>query len=226
MKRPVLVFDVNETLLDVKAMRPAFEATFGDATLMGDWFSMLLRYSLEVSVTGDYRSFDELAEAALAVAARRQGHDPTPDDVTSVIATMSNLPAHPDVAQGLADLSEAGFSLITLTNSRTEVVGAQLAFAGIAEHFDATLSVESVRAFKPAPATYEFAANTVDRPIDELLLIAAHDWDVNGALLAGAGAAFVERPGATRAPHNQIPAMVGPDLISVAAQLIDTYPNS
>ena len=54
--KPILVFDVNETLLDVRAMSAGFEETFGDSTLLGEWFSTLLRYSLEVSVTGDYLS--------------------------------------------------------------------------------------------------------------------------------------------------------------------------
>ena len=222
--KPILVFDVNETLLDVRAMSASFEETFGDSTLLGEWFSTLLRYSLEVSVTGDYRPFDELARGALAMTAARHGHDPSPETVASVIGTMSELPAHPDVAECLANLRDAGFTLITLTNSRGEVVRDQLNFAGIAEHFDRMLSVETVRAFKPSPGTYEFAAETMGVAIGDLMLVAAHDWDVNGALLAGAQAAFVERAGATRAPHDQFPPLEAPDLVSLSAQIIDAYP--
>ncbi len=222
--KPIIVFDVNETLLDVRAMSSSFEQTFGDSTLLGEWFSTLLRYSLEVSVTGDYRPFDELARGALTMTAARHGHEPTAETVASVIGTMVELPAHPDVAEGLAKLSDAGFTLITLTNSRGEVVREQLTFAGIAEHFDRMLSVETVRAFKPSPGTYTFAAEAMDVAVGDLMLVAAHDWDVNGALLAGSQAAFIDRAGSTRAPHNQFPLLEAPDLIALAEKIIDVYP--
>lgn len=222
MDERVLLFDVNETLLDVRAMAPRFEAAVGDAGLLPVWFGLLLRYSLEVSVIADYRPFDELAANALETALRGAGRSVEPHAIDTVVAAMTELPAHPDVAPALQRLTAAGFRLSTLTNSRSAVVRDQLAFAGIDHHFDHMLSVEDVRRFKPHPATYAHAASALGAPIDQLTLVAAHDWDVNGALAAGAAAAFVERPSATRAAHNTIPDIVGPDLGAVADQLIES----
>ncbi len=219
MVADVLLFDVNETLLDVKALDGAFTSTFGDADLLGEWFGMLLRYSLEVSVTGDYRSFDELAVGALQTSANRVGKPVSTQDAQALIGSMSELPAHPDVADGLAALKQYGFRLATLTNSRLDVAHAQLKFAGLHSYFDMVLSVETVERFKPHPDTYNYAAEQLDTPIHAITMVAAHDWDVNGALLAGANAAFIDRPGAARASHDRIPELVAPDVGALARLL-------
>ena len=219
MAADVLLFDVNETLLDVKALAKNFTATFGDADLLGEWFGMLLRYSLEVSVTGDYHSFDELAVGALMTSATRVGKPVSVEDATALVGAMSELPPHPDVVDGLAALKQYGFKLATLTNSRLDVAHAQLGFAGIESYFDAVMSVETVQRFKPHGDTYRYAAEQLDVPIGAITMVAAHDWDVNGALLAGANAIFIDRPGAARAAHDRIPELVAPDLGALVSLL-------
>lgn len=212
MTADVLLFDVNETMLDVKALAPKFTEMFGDADLLGEWFALLLRYSLDVTTTGDYRPFDELAAGALVTTATRAGKAIHADQATALADAMAELPAHPDVADALWTLKASGFRLATLTNSRLDVVRSQLEFAELDSFFDTVLSVETVERFKPHPDTYLYAASQLGVPIGAITMVAAHDWDVNGALLAGANAAFIERPGSPRAPHAQIPELVAPDI--------------
>jgi len=109
-------------------------------------------------------------------------------------------------------LKQYGFRLATLTNSRLDVAHAQLEFAGLDSYFDPTMSVETVQRFKPHADTYHYGAEQLGVPIGAITMVAAHDWDVNGALLAGANAAFIERPGVARAPHARIPELVAPDI--------------
>ena len=225
MTRPVLLFDVNETLLDVTSMGPAFEQTFNSPTFLGEWFSTLLRFSLEVSVSGDYHPFDELARSALTATAARHGKQLDDATVGNLLAKMTELPAHPDVRPGLEALKSAGFRIMALTNSRHETAVAQLTFAGIVSEFDEVLTVESVRKFKPAPETYAYAAEQAGVSVDQLMMIAAHDWDVNGALLAGAQAAFLERPGVSLAPHDRIPDLRAPELVTLSNKIIETHPK-
>ena len=219
MTADVLLFDVNETLLDVRALGSAFDATFGDRALLPEWFGLLLRYSLEVSVTGDYSSFDALAVSALMTSSTRAGKSLSTEEAAGMVDAMSQLPAHPDVADGLAALKDYGFRLATLTNSRLDVAHAQLSSAGLDSYFDTVMSVETVQRFKPHPATYQYAAEQLDVPMGAITMVAAHDWDVNGAMLAGANAAFIERPGAAKASHDRIPELVAPDIVGLAALL-------
>jgi 2-haloacid dehalogenase len=57
-------------------------------------------------------------------------------------------------------------------------------------------------------------------PIGEVRLVAAHSWDIAGALAAGCQAAFVARPGMVLSPLGGPPGVIGPDLTAVAEQII------
>lgn len=107
---------------------------------------------------------------------------------------MRHLPPHPDVRPAITLLRGHGFRVATLTNSRLRVLADQLANAEITDLFDTTMTIEPVRKFKPHPDTYRSGAKRLGITINEMRLVAAHDWDVSGAIRAGAAAAFVARP--------------------------------
>jgi len=138
----VLVFDVNETLLDVRSLEPEFAELFGSPGPLSEWFLRLLHASLVETVSGGEADFAALARAALrttAEARRVTLHDAQAD---GVIARLRRLPVHPEVPAALRSLREAGFVTATLTNSPSGFVREQLAAAGIDELFEAILSVD------------------------------------------------------------------------------------
>ncbi len=220
MKR-VILFDVNETLLDLSVLQPHFERVFGDSAVMGQWFAVLLHTSVVSTVTNAYENFGALAGAALDVVAGRLGVEISEDDRGSILGTIREFPPHPDVAPSLERLREAGFRMATLTNSAPAVVNDQISNAGLSEYFEQQISVDEVRAFKPAPEPYRLAASKLEVEVGELRLVAAHDWDVHGALRAGCQAAFIARGGRTIHPLYDSPDVMGPDLISVTDQILE-----
>lgn len=219
--RRVCVFDVNETLLDLSALDGPFEAAFGDAGVRREWFAQLLGSMLTSTIIGRYRDFPTLAVAALQGVAARRGVELDDGATRDLLAHVRQLPPHPDVVPALDRLAGAGFRLATLTNSTEAVVTAQLEHAGIADRFERILSADSVRRLKPAREPYEMAARELGVPVDGIRLIAAHVWDVAGAMAAGARAAFVVRPGATLDPGADSPDVSGPDLAAVAEAIIE-----
>jgi 2-haloacid dehalogenase len=216
----VLAFDVNETLLDLAALDPAFERAFGDAGVRAAWFQQMLQLAFLGGLTGDYVDFTTAQRAALEMVAARQGADLSDGDAEEIVATMSRLPAHPEVPGALGRLRDAGMRMVTLTNSTKSVADAQMASSGLAEYFEASLSADEVRALKPAPAPYRMVAEWAGVALAEVRLVAAHGWDVSGALAAGCAAAFVARPGAVLSPLGPQPDVVGEDLAAVADQLL------
>jgi 2-haloacid dehalogenase len=100
------------------------------------------------------------------------------------------------------------------------MVRAQLEHAGLAEFFDHTLSIEEVRRYKPAPEPYLHAAARLGVAPPDLRLVAAHDWDVWGALRAGCAAAYVAR-GDAPFVVGEPPDVLGPDLVTVAEIIMD-----
>ena len=157
MKR-IILFDVNETLLDLGVLRPHFERVFGNSAVMEQWFAVLLHTSLVATVTGAYENFGALAGAALDVVAGRLGVELSEEERASILGTVRELPPHPDVGPSLERLREAGFRMATLTNSAPVVVGDQISNAGLTEYFEQLISVDEVQAFKPSPEPYHLAA--------------------------------------------------------------------
>ena len=216
----MIAFDVNETLLDLRALDPVFEDVFGDAALRGQWFAQMLQIAFVGAITDRYVDFASAQRAALDMLAQRRGVALPPDAADRVAATMRALPAHPEVADALARLRDGGHQLAALSNSPSDVEQEQLAHAGLADRFDAILSADDVRALKPRREPYELVARTFAVPIGEVTLVAAHAWDVAGALAAGCRAAFVARPGMPRNPIDPEPDLVGADLDEIADRIL------
>lgn len=202
-----VVFDVNETLLDLSALATRFETVL-PADLMGLWFSILLRNSMVASLTGEYDSFDKHGVDALMTTARGAGRQASYEEAEMVVAGLKELPPHPDAAPALATLVNRGIRVAALTNSSHEVVAAQLENAGLIGYFESVFSVEAVSVFKPAPETYLYAASELGIEIGSMWMVAAHDWDITGAIRAGANGVFVarrnEKPGRLSARPNII----------------------
>ena len=218
---PVLVFDVNETLLDLRALDPAFQRVFGDPGVRRLWFGQLLQSALVSIVTNAYADFGTVGRAALEMVARRAGVELGPDDATAILGGIRTLPPHPEVAGALDRLRDAGFRLASLTNSTEAVANAQLENAGLASRFERILSADTVRRLKPAREPYEMAARELGVGGGEVRLVAAHAWDVAGALAAGCRAAFVARPGMVLDPLAAAPDIVGSDLDEVATRILE-----
>jgi 2-haloacid dehalogenase len=219
-KPKALVFDVNQTMLDLNSLRTHFVRVFGDGRALDEWFSLLLHYSLVVTVADAYADFATVARAVLEMLASTKGVKLSPEDATHILQGVLMMPAHPDVPESLRRLRAAGFRMVTLTNSSLSAVQAQLHNAGLALYFDESISVDSIRRYKPDLEVYRSAATHLGTKPSELLLIAAHPWDVFGAMKAGWQGAFVARNGITPFPLGPKPTINGPDIKAIADAIL------
>jgi len=221
----VCVFDVNETLLDLGALDPHFERVFGDAGVRRAWFLQLLQSALVATVTDTYSDFGQVGGAALEMVAEREGLDLSDEDRQKILGGMRELPPHPEVPESLGRLRDAGLRLATLTNSTQQVAEAQMETSGLRDYFEQILSADSVRRLKPAPEPYRMAAESSGVEVGQVRLVAAHAWDVAGAMRAGCAAAFVARPGMVLDPLVERPDVVGADLREVADRILEIEPG-
>lgn len=220
-----VVFDSNETLLDLAALDPAFVRAYGAADVRKRWFRQLLELFLTATVIDEYRSFELLADSALDMMARLHGTadgtgELTADDRAAIHAAMRALPPHADVRPALDRLRATELRLAVLTNSTSASVQTQMHHAGLTDAFDAILSIDAVRRYKPAREAYAYAARRLGVGLDEIRLVAAHGWDVAGALRAGCRAAFVQRPEKALDPRGETPDIVAADLLDVADAIV------
>src|SRR6266536_5073648 len=216
----VIAFDVNETLLDLRVLDDVFEDVFGSAAVRGQWFGQMLQLSFVGGLTGRYVDFSTAQQASLRMGAERLGRPVTTEQVSDVVERMTTLPPHPEVPSGLAALRAAPLKVVALTNSVHHVAEAQLRNAGLAGYFDTIMSADNVKRLKPAPEPYQAVAHAFDVEPAQVRLVAAHSWDVSGALAAGCQAAFVARPGMVLSPIGDQPDIVEPDIARVVHRIL------
>src|SRR5260370_20350399 len=155
----ICVFDVNETLLDLRAVDAPFARVFGDADVRQAWFTQMLQNAFVATITGPYRDFGTVGAAALEMVAARRGVTITPEDKHAILSEMRRLPPHPETQDALARLQQAGLRLVTLTNSTAQVAEAQVANAGLSGYFEQLFSAHAVQALKPAPQPYRIVSH-------------------------------------------------------------------
>ncbi len=122
--------------------------------LRSAWFQQMLQLSFVGGLTGEYVDFTTAHHAALRMIAARGGRMIGEEEAEEIVGGTRRLPAHPEVAEALRDLREAGFRQVTLTNSPLDVACDQLRFAGLVDLVDDVLSADEVKQLKPGPMPY------------------------------------------------------------------------
>ncbi len=196
MQRDTILFDINETVLDLRILQPLFEREFGGAANSATWFATLLHSSTVCALTGVKTDFKSLAELTLVALAGRIGMELDEVVREEILSNFTILKPYPDVQPALQRLQSFGYQTVAFSNSSENLLRAQLDNAGLAPFFSDIVSVEGSGSFKPDPKVYRFAADILKRPMTGLRLVAAHDWDTHGAMSAGMKAAFIGRSSA------------------------------
>jgi 2-haloacid dehalogenase len=222
--QPVIVFDVNETLLDLDTLHPVFDRIFGDPAALRLWFGNLITYSEALTLAGVYVPFTDIGAAVLQMLATTRGIRVGGEDAAELTERFATMPPHREVPTALRRLRDHGFRLFTLTDNTLAISGRQLEHAGLIDLFERRFSVdESVRRHKPAREAYESVVVALQAEPGGICLIACHVWDTIGAQAAGWQAGLILRPGNAPLEVGPQPDYIGDDLDQVADQLISRY---
>ncbi len=222
---PFIVFDVNETLLDLTSLDPLFEEHFGSTMYRQAWFDQVLKTAFVSTITGPYSDFGVVARGALQMIATRAGIQLRQQASDKILGQMRQLTPHPDVHPAINLLKDAGFQMAALTNSPPAVAQAQLDNAGISQYLQAVMSVDDSNSLKPAKIVYDDATLKLGIQPENTCLIAAHAWDIAGAMRANWMGAFVERAGKVWNPLFESPTFTGKTVLEIANQLVAKFGN-
>jgi len=216
-----LFFDINETLLDMTEMKHGLAPLLGgNDDLVDLWFSTLLHHSLVDIASNQFHNFIDIGAAALEMVAHSKGYAISRDEANNTIKqNITRLPAHSDVAPGLKALNAMNIPLVALSNSSINGLKAQLSFAGISHYFSQVLSTEEIGTYKPHPQVYQWACDKVGAAPDDVMMVAAHGWDVSGAKAIGMQTAFIQRPGKMMYPLGLTPDESLPNLTALTTIL-------
>ncbi len=213
--RGVLI-DVNETLLDLSGLQPAF-ASLGLPEAGPLWFARTLRNGFALAASGDCRSFADVARATLVSL------DPArlkPRDAEVILDAFTRLTPHPDVAPGLRLLADAGLPVMTLTVGDAETVARIFDAHGLGDLVVGHLSAADFGRWKPAAAPYLAGCLALGLSPRDVVMVAAHSWDVHGAHRAGLRTAWITRLEQVRGDVFHPADIEGADLIAVAEHIV------
>ena len=186
-------FDMNETLLNLSVLKKEFDKYFDDQYAIKYWFTKLLHSSTIMGIMDEYKNFGELADVALENLFFENNIPLSHETKTQILGAFRKLPAYNDVRPALTLLKKHNIRVVAISNSSLEMIKEQLTNAGIIDLFDSYYSVDAVKKYKPFQDIYLYTANKEALPVQDVIMVATHDWDLFGAKKAGLATAFIQR---------------------------------
>lgn len=215
-----VLFDMNETLLDLTVLEKSFAKYFEDKYVLKYWFAKLLHSSTVIGGMDEYTDFGKLSEAALESVFIESGKELTKEIKLDILGSFRKLPAYGDVPEALKLLKDNGINIMSVTNSSYDMVKEQLVNARLISLFDSYYSVESVQKYKPFKDIYHHVLNEEKIRADETVMVATHDWDLFGAKKVGLVTAYIKRKEDQYNPYYLKPDLSNTDLVALAKEII------
>ena len=179
----------------IAALAESLFAGSGPA-LMNAWRARQFDYQWLRTLSGHYADFLQATQESLIFASRQLQLDLTDDKRQQLMSAWSSLQVWPDVPGVVTRLYAAGLRLTMLSNMTTAMLRDGLERAGLEKMFEAVLSTDEVRAYKPDPAAYQMAIDRLRLRREQILFVAFAGWDVAGAKWFGYPTFWVNRLGA------------------------------
>jgi 2-haloacid dehalogenase len=220
--KPIVVFDVNETLLNFNVLTPIFILIFDDPKMLREWFNQVVLYSEALTLAGQYVDSGTVGVAVLQMLAKIKGRTVGPSNLSELKRLFAAMPTYPDTPDALARLKRAGFTLVTFSNNPTSGVEDQLSAAGLRSFFEQLHSIDDqVHRYKPARESYTSLAAKLGASPSDLWFVSCHAFDTLGAASAGYRTALLLRPENAPVALGKAPDIIGTDLRIVADRIME-----
>ena len=214
----VYVFDAYGTLFDVHAAIARHRADAGpDAQHLSEiWRTKQLEYTWTLTLAGHYVDFWNLTQHALDYALARV---PSVDRALrpKLLEAYLALDAFADARAAVTDLKAHDLRTAILSNGSPRMLAAAVAGSGMADLFDAVLSVDAVRVYKPRREVYALVTDRFAVEPREVVFVSSNRWDVMGAASFGFRALWANRARMPEEYAEQPPLRVIADLSTVSS---------
>lgn len=215
-----VLFDMNETLLNLSLLKDNFDKHFEDPTIPKYWFAKVLHYSTVMGAMDEYTDFGKLSEAALESLFLENKKELTDETKKDILGSFKKLPAYNDVPEALKLLRENNIKVIAVTNSSYEMVKEQLTNSKLIDLFDSYYSVDAVQKYKPFKDIYQYVLKQEKVNADETVMVATHDWDLVGAKKVGLVTAYINRKKDQYNPYYLNPDISSTNLLDLVEEII------
>ena len=189
----IVALDIYGTVIDPAGITEDLRKSFGARAEVAAqlWREKQIELTFRRALMRKYANFDVCTADALKSVGEQLGADLDEDDRRSLLDAYLRLPAFPDAKAGLQGLKEVGSRVLALTNGTEHSVRPLLERAGISMYFEAIISADTIRTFKPDPAVYELVRHTAGD--QTAWLVSSNPFDLAGAKAFGLKTAWVRR---------------------------------
>lgn len=215
-----VLFDMNETLLNLSLLKEKFAQHFDGDFAMAYWFKTVLHSSTVLGGLNEYEDFSKLTEAALESLFMESGKELTEDIKNDILDAFQELPAYDDVEEALKLLKDHELTIIAVTNSSVAMVEKQLTNAGIINQVNHYYSVDAVKRYKPYKEIYNYLLNEQALVAQETVMVATHDWDLFGAKKSGLKTAYIKRKNTQFNPYYPDPDFSNDNLVKLVEDIL------
>jgi 2-haloacid dehalogenase len=219
-KKPkIILLDVYETLLDMSGVERKVNTLLDSKRGYIIWFELFMEYCFVDNCTVQFNNFPSIARATLMMAAKKLDVSVAEENADELLDLLKQLPVKEGVQEGLSQLHEQNFRIAALTNASENTVRLRMERTGLISYFEAVLSAEHVKKYKPCCEVYQWAAKKLDTPLDEILMVSAHGWDIAGAANAGMQTAYLDQRKELMYPLAPKPDYIERNLLNLCERL-------
>jgi 2-haloacid dehalogenase len=200
MRIGALVFDAYGTLYDTQSVQDVAEQLFpgkGEA-LTQIWRLKQLEYSWLLTCMERYEDFWELTRRSLDYAVETLGLRAEADTLERLMERYLHLAPYAETREALQAL--AAWPLAILSNGSRAMLEGLVRNSRLADRFQAVISVDEARAFKPSRRAYALVERHLKTPKEEILFVTSNAFDAAGAKHFGFKVGWVRRGAGAGAP--------------------------
>lgn len=210
-----LVFDVYGTLFDVHSVKEQAETLYPDhgEAISKRWREKQLEYSFLRQLNGQYVPFSQVTQDALRYTLLELKLHVTEEQITTLMETYLTLDVYPEVSSVLETMADK--RLVVFSNGSHDMLDPLIEQSGLADRFEHLVSVDDIKQYKPAPASYMHALNTLGLKREEILFMSSNGWDITGAKSFGFKTAWINRNGLPVEELNLDPDRIYDDLTGI-----------
>lgn len=145
------------------------------------WRIRQFEYCWIRETAGQYKDFLGITADALLFAARKA--QVTLDEAVRNILVNAylSLETWPDVLPALEFLRKKSIRLGFLSNMTAAMLDSNIRHNGLLEYFEAVLSTDQLKTYKPSPQSYQMAVDAFRLKKSEILFVAFASWDATGS---------------------------------------------
>jgi len=184
-----LVFDAYGTLFDVHSVAARCESSWPGKGLQLSqlWRAKQLEYTWQRSLMQRYAPFSTVTREALAYSCEALGLELSVAQMEGLMSEYHDLATYPEVRETIKALGNRKRAI--LSNGSPDMLLPLVKNSGL--RFDAVISVDELKVFKPAPQVYALAQQKLNT--SNIGFVSSNCWDALGAKSYGFSVVWINR---------------------------------